>query len=213
VHFVGAVFRLFLSPKHSEVFMVEKQLRDKRQQQAKTLRIFRRIHRITGACLFFFFLFVSVSGLFLGWKKHSGNLILPKTYTGSSTQLEDWMPIAQLHDRAIATYKDSLGATPTPQVDRMDVRAAKGTIKFTFKDVYWEVQLDGATGQALHIGKRNSDFFEQIHDGSIIDRVLGSDLGAFKLFYTNVMGIALLVFSITGFWLWYGPKKMRAQRG
>ncbi len=192
--------------------MVEKQIRDKRQQQAKTLRIFRRIHRITGACLFFFFLFVSVSGVLLGWKKHSGDLILPKTYKGSSTQLNQWLPIARLHDSAIAAYEEHINDTPSPQVDRMDVRASKGTIKFTFKDVYWEVQLDGATGEVLHVGKRNSDFIEQLHDGSYVDRLLGSDLGAFKLFYTTVMGSALFVFCVTGFWLWYGPKRMRASR-
>jgi len=192
--------------------MIEKQIRDKRQQQAKTLRIFRRIHRITGACLFFFFLFVSVSGVLLGWKKHSGDLILPKTYKGSSTQLNQWLPIARLHDSAIAAYEEHINDTPSPQVDRMDVRASKGTIKFTFKDVYWEVQLDGATGEVLHVGKRNSDFIEQLHDGSYVDRLLGSDLGAFKLFYTTVMGSALFVFCVTGFWLWYGPKRMRASR-
>ena len=192
--------------------MVEKQIRDKRQQQAKTLRIFRRIHRITGACLFFFFLFVSVSGVLLGWKKHSGDLILPKTYKGSSTQLNQWLPIARLHDSAIAAYEEHINDTPSPQVDRMDVRASKGTIKFTFKDVYWEVQLDGATGEVLHVGKRNSDFIEQLHDGSYVDKLLGSGLGAFKLFYTTVMGTALFVFSVTGFWLWYGPKRMRASR-
>ena len=192
--------------------MIEKQIRDKRQQQAKTLRIFRRIHRITGACLFFFFLFVSVSGVLLGWKKHSGDLILPKTYKGSSTQLNQWLPIARLHDSAIAAYEEHINDTPSPQVDRMDVRASKGTIKFTFKDVYWEVQLDGATGEVLHVGQRNSDFIEQLHDGSYVDRLLGSDLGAFKLFYTTVMGSALFVFCVTGFWLWYGPKRMRASR-
>ena len=192
--------------------MVEKQLRDRRQQQAKILRIFRRIHRITGACLFFFFLFVSVSGVLLGWKKHSGDLILPKTYEGSTADLDQWLPISHLHNTALKTYQASISGTSAPQVDRMDIRASQGTIKFTFKDVYWEVQLDGATGEVLHVGKRNSDFIEQLHDGSYVDKLLGSGLGAFKLFYTTVMGSALFVFSVTGFWLWYGPKRMRAAR-
>jgi succinate dehydrogenase/fumarate reductase cytochrome b subunit len=43
-----------------------------RQNQAKLLRTFRKIHRTTGAFLFVFFFFVAVSGLLLGWKKHSG---------------------------------------------------------------------------------------------------------------------------------------------
>jgi hypothetical protein len=26
------------------------------------------------------------------------------------------------------------------------------------------------------------------------------------------MGVSLLVFTITGFWLWYGPKRMRRNK-
>ena len=33
-----------------------------------------------------------------------------------------------------------------------------------------------------------------------------------KLAYTSVMGLALLGFTVTGFWLWYGPRRMRARR-
>ncbi|MEO0002203.1 MAG: hypothetical protein RL766_2249, partial [Bacteroidota bacterium] len=40
-----------------------------RQGQAKILRIFRKVHRLTGAFLFIFFFVVSVTGLLLGWKK------------------------------------------------------------------------------------------------------------------------------------------------
>ena len=40
-----------------------------RPGQAKLLRLTRKIHRTTGALLFVFFLFVSVTGLLLGWKK------------------------------------------------------------------------------------------------------------------------------------------------
>ena len=40
----------------------------RRKKQANTLRIFRKIHRYTGACLFAVFFFIAVSGLLLGWK-------------------------------------------------------------------------------------------------------------------------------------------------
>ena len=56
--------------------------------------------------------------------------------------------------------------------------------------------------------KFQPDYIEKIRDGSIIDYYLGWD-GYFKLFYTLIMGLALIVFTITGFWLWYGPKLMR----
>ncbi|MEP1985808.1 MAG: PepSY domain-containing protein, partial [Maribacter dokdonensis] len=72
----------------------------KRQRQAKWLRIFRKVHRATGAALFIFFFFISITGLLLGWKKHSGGVILSKTYKGTSTDLKEWLPVDSLHSLA-----------------------------------------------------------------------------------------------------------------
>lgn len=82
-------------------------------------------------------------------------------------------------------------------------------VKFIFKDHFWGLQLDGATGQLLHIEKRRSDFIKKIHDRSILDYYFGTTSDQIKLSYTLIMGFALLTFTITGFWLWYGPKRMR----
>jgi hypothetical protein len=27
--------------------------------------------------------------------------------------------------------------------------------------------------------------------------------------YTTLMGLSVIVFTLTGFWLWYGPKQMK----
>ena len=88
------------------------------------------------------------------------------------------------------------------------MRKQKGSVKFLFVDSYYEVQLDGATGKVLSVAQRKSDFLENVHDGSILDRYLDTN-GYIKLVYTTVMGVSLLLFTITGFWLWYGPKRMR----
>jgi hypothetical protein len=71
------------------------------------------------------------------------------------------------------------------------------------------VQLDCTTGELLHIERRRSDFIENIHDGSILDYVIETDGEQIKLVYTTIMGGALLLFTISGFWLWYGPKKFK----
>lgn len=71
------------------------------------------------------------------------------------------------------------------------------------------IQLDGATGRLLHIERRNADLIENIHDGLILDYRFGIKSEYLKLVYTSVMGTALMIFTITGFWLWYGPKRMR----
>jgi uncharacterized iron-regulated membrane protein len=179
-----------------------------RQTQAKVLRNFRKLHRLTGAALFVFFFIVAITGTLLGWKKNSGGLVMAKSYTGSSTNLKDWLSIDSLHHKACAFLKDSVSKDLSTEIDRIDIRKEKGMVKFTFTKHFTGLQLDGSTGNILHIEKRRADYIEKIHDGSIIDFYFGWN-GYFKLIYTAVMGIALLIFTITGFWLWYGPKRMR----
>ena len=105
--------------------------------------------------------------------------------------------------------KDSIDKNIDLDLQRIDARPEKGMIKFVFDNHYRGIQLDGSTGDILAITKRRSDFFENIHDGSILDIILGTDGEIIKLIYTSIMGSALLIFTTTGFWLWYGPKLMK----
>lgn len=180
-----------------------------RQNQAKILRIVRKIHRTTAVILFVFFFIVSITGLLLGWKKHSNGIIHPKSYSGSSTDLKEWLPLDSLHKNACKILKDYVSADISLELERIDIRKDKGMVKFVFNNHFWGIQIDGATGKLLHIEERRSDYIEKIHDGSIIDFYIGNKGGQFKLVYTSIMGLALLTFTITGFWLWYGPKRMR----
>jgi len=180
-----------------------------RKQQAKTIRIFRKIHRTTGAFLFIFFFFISVSGILLGWKNNSNGVILPETKMGSTTSFEQWKPMYTLYNNACFILRDSISSTISLEIEKIDIRKEKGIVKFAFKEQNWEIQLDGATGELLQIGKRHSDFIENLHDGSIIDDWFQTSNNQFKLIYTTIMGFALLLFTITGFWLWYGPKRLK----
>ena len=180
-----------------------------KKRQAKIIRVFRKVHRKTGALLFIFFFFVSVSGILLGWKNNSNGIIIPKTQSGTSSNLKEWLPIDQLHQKAIAILRDSISANLEETIDRIDIRKNKGIVKFVFENHYWEIQLDGATGNLLSIGERNSDLIENIHDGSILDQWFNTSQKLFKLVYTTIMGGSLLLFTISGFWLWYGPKRMK----
>jgi len=186
--------------------------KNSRQQQARVLRIVRKVHRTTGVALFIFFFIVAVSGLLLGWKKHSGGLIYPRSYKGTSTNLKDWLPIDSLHKNACAFLHDSVSPTLSLELERIDIRKDKGMVKFVFANHFTGLQLDGATGKLLHIEKRRSDYIEKIHDGSLADFYFKTGNGQIKLVYTTIMGLALLTFTITGFWLWYGPKRMKRGR-
>ena len=184
-----------------------------RQKQAKILRNFRKIHRITGALLFSVFFFIAITGLLLGWKKNSGGYIMVKDIKGTSFELDEWKPIGDLQNQAFKILEDSLGVEYSKDLNRIDIRPQKGLVKFVFNDHFHAIHLDGKTGKLLQIEKRRADFIEKIHDGSLIDQLFGIPGDIFKLVYTSVAGIALLIFTITGFWLWYGPKRMRSKSG
>jgi len=184
---------------------------EKRKKHARILRIFRKIHRLTASITFVIVFIVAVTGILLAWKKHSGNAIQPKTQRGTTSEASAWLPLDSLQKLGLAALAKH-DASLSPELDRMDVRPDKGIVKFVFVNHYWEIQLDCATGETLQIGRRNSDLFEQIHDGSIVDRLLHIGGDWFKLAFSNVSGWALLFFTVTGVWLWLGPKWMRRFR-
>ncbi len=187
-------------------------LKDKKQKQrAEILKISRKVHRTTGALLFVFFFAVSVTGLLLGWKKNSGGVLLAKTYAGKSTDQKNWMPMHLLQERALQYAREHISDDYQAKVDRIDVRPDKGIVKFVFVEDYWGLQIDATTGELLHVERRTADLIENIHDGSVLDYLAGTD-GIFKLIYTSIMGLALTLFTITGFWLWYGPKNFKKHR-
>lgn len=178
-----------------------------RKRQAKVIREFRKIHRYTGIALFLFFLVIGLTGLLLGWKKQA--TLLPPTSKGASAAAALWLPVDSLQKKAHAYVRDSISADLSLELDRIDIRPDKGIAKFLYANHYWEVQLDCTTAAVLSVGKRHSDFLEHVHDFSIFDREIKTGGDVIKLIYTTTMGLAVIIFSITGFWLWYGPKRMK----
>lgn len=164
-----------------------------------SLRKFRIWHRFIGTGLGIFILLSAVTGILLGWKKNV-DLLQPPEQKGSHSDLAEWVSIETIVYSANSAIDSVVGRSIA--VDKLDVRPDKGIIKVLFKEGYWEVQVDGATGKSLSVLQRHSDWIEHIHDGSIV-----SDI--FKLAYTNLIGWGLLTLAISGFWLWYGPKMVR----
>jgi hypothetical protein len=183
---------------------------DRTKDIAKNTRWYRKLHRLIGSALFIFFFVIATTGLLLGWKKHSGGLILPNTEKGVSTDLVNWLPLDSLQTIAQKTVREK-SSDYSVIIDRMDVRPDKGTVKISFKGHYTEVQIDGATGKVLAVNIRKSDIIEQIHDGSILDFAFNSN-GTIKVFYTTALGLGLLTLTISGFWLWYNPKRIRKMK-
>lgn len=179
------------------------------KNKASLIRTARKIHRVLAASLFILFLLVPSTGILLGWKKNSGDLLLPRSYEGTTTKTGQWLSFDSLKIVAFKSLHDSLGAGISTELERIDARPSKGMVKFVFKDHYWEVQLDASTAELLNVSKRRSDIIENIHDGSILDHLFKTRDGFFKVVYTSIIGLTLLTLSITGFCLWYGPKIIR----
>ena len=162
-----------------------------------------------GILLAFFFLVMALTGILLGWKKNSFGIIHPKSQKGISANIADWMPMDSLHFIATKTLHDKVDPKVSLALQRIDARPDKGLIKFVFEEGYHEIQLDATTGEVLNVDRRFSDLIEEIHDGSIVDKLLKIETGIFKLFYNTIMGVALFMFVVTGIWLWVGPKAMK----
>jgi len=158
-------------------------------------------HKYFGLSLAIVLLISALTGVFLAWKKDV-NWIQPPTQKGASKELQDWKPIAELAELAQAAFDEAHPQLKGNGLDRIDVRPSKGIAKVLFEKGWWEVQIDGSTGEILSIAKRHSDWIEKLHDGSIV-----GDL--FKLITMNGLGLGLIVLMITGMWLWYGPKLYR----
>lgn len=169
-----------------------------------SLRNFRKWHRIIGIGIAIFLLVSAVTGFLLGWKKDI-DWIQPPTQKGEAKELTDWKPMHELAELATAHFHQKCPNQSSNKIDRIDVRPNKGIAKFLFESGYWEVQIDGKTGEIRSVAQRHSDWIEQLHDGSLI-----SD--GFKLFSMNFLGIGATIMVISGFWLWLGPIRFRQMK-
>jgi hypothetical protein len=170
------------------------------------VKLIRRIHRLTASFLSVVLVIVAISGILLGWKKNSSGYLHPVSHEGTIADLRQWLPLDSLNAIAIRTLHETGRKGLSEELDRIDIRPDKGMVKFVFARHYHGIQLDGATGKVLYVENRRSDLVEDIHDMSVIDRLLGIDGEVFKLVYTTFTGLLLLVFTVTGLWLRYFPR-------
>jgi uncharacterized iron-regulated membrane protein len=177
------------------------------EQLARHTRFYRRLHKWLAVPLLLFMVLVSTTGLLLGWKKQLE--LLPPTQS-SSAKGQAWISLDSLQALAIGYARDSLQLSPA--IDRIDIRPQKGVAKVRFSEHFTELQFDGHSGALLSVEQRSSDLLEMIHDGSILDWLLGFGNDQFKLVYTSLLSLGLLMLSISGYWLWYNPRKIRKNK-
>ena len=176
------------------------------------IRTARRIHRLTASFLSVALLIVAVTGILLGWKKNSNGYLHPDSYQGTTTDMAAWLPLDSLRAIAVIRMHETAGEGLSEELDRIDIRPDYGMVKFVFAHHYHGIQLDAATGELLHRERRRSDVIEDIHDMSLVDKLMGFDGEIFKLIYTSFVGLSLILFTITGIWLRYAPGKRKRSR-
>ena len=157
--------------------------------------------------LLLFFLTIGVTGLLLGWKKQTG--LLPPTKKGELAASAQWISLDSIQTIA-QQYAQTKGESP--EIDRIDVRPQKGVAKIVFVTHFTELQIDCTNGKIVSESTRNSDIIEKIHDGSILDFLVKTENDPIKLVYTSLLGIGLILLTVTGFFLWYNPIRMRKSK-
>ena len=180
-------------------------LKDKIKSKVNFTRFYRKLHKWVAVPLFVFLFLFGGTGLMLGWKKQVK--LLPATQKGSSAAPKEWLSLGNIHDIATQYARDSLHFSPV--IDRIDVRPKKGIAKIIFENHFTELQIDCKTGAVVSAKLKTSDIIEKIHDGSIIDYYIRVDQDPVKLIYTSLVSSGLILLSISGFWMWYNPKRIK----
>lgn len=164
-------------------------------KSGRSLRVPRKWHRKISMILLLFIVISSVTGLLLAWKKQV-SWLQPSEVKGVSTNVADWVAPIRIADAAKQALSDSLKLSieQLPVLDRLDARPKHGMVKALFKGD-WEVQVDATTAAVYSVAKRNVDWIERLHDGSIV-------ADWFKNLSMTLLAIGLLFLSGTGFWMW-----------
>lgn len=174
-----------------------------RKKRAYLIRSFRKWHKRIGLGLLVFFFIMALTGVLLAWKDPLG-LKPATTKSVEITSVENWTPLDQIVQVA-QTHARANGLDE--QIDRVDIRLDKGVAKVLFKHHFTELQIEGLGGRIVSEKVRADHFIERIHDGSIIEFYF-SQTDVAKWVYSTFIGLGLIALSLSGFFLWYGPKKM-----
>lgn len=172
---------------------------------------YRRLHHRLGKVFVYFFGLIGLTGILLGWEIRLGGGSGGPPPHGSTTDIAQWKPLAALVEAARQTVRDSSHGQLPGAVRRLEARPDQGLVLVQFEDSPWAAQVDAGTGRVLGMEKRRFNLVKAIHEGSIVDELIGTH-DVFMKLYTTLMGGVLLTLAFTGFWLWYGPKRMRQQR-
>lgn len=159
----------------------------------------RQLHRRGALLVALPFLVVILTGILLQAKKQVAWVQPPEQRTANRVPGIPFEAIL-----AAAAKHPHVGITSWSDIDRLDVRPAKGIVKVIGTN-RWELQLDLATAEVLQVAYRRSDLIESLHDGSWFHPDA-------KLFVFLPSGLVVLALWVTGIYLWWLPVGARRRK-
>jgi uncharacterized iron-regulated membrane protein len=169
---------------------------------------FRLLHRKIASVLFIFFFIIALTGILLGWKSIFTKAVFEDKQKIAAIDLKDILAIDSLENIATTCVNEKTNNS-FKNADRIEIRPAKGIAVAYYKKNY-NIQLNAITGKPLLIEQKNGGLFQDIHDGAIVGDLFNSKAGGTtKTIYSTIMGLALLLLTLTGFYMWYKPKQIK----
>jgi len=146
---------------------------------------------------------IAATGLLLAWKKEFK--FVPPTQKDATVVSS--LPIEKIAEIAQTYILENTDLEP--EINRIDIRLKQGAAKVRFEHHYSEVQVGIRSGEILSVKTRTSDIIEQIHDGSILDFLFKTNNEEVKKTYVTMTCLALMFLSVTGFYLWWNPRRIK----
>jgi uncharacterized iron-regulated membrane protein len=174
------------------------------------LQQFRNLHKKFASVLFVFFFLIGLTGSLLSFKSAFTKVIFENKEISGESKLSAILPLDSLETIATSTLNEKAN-TKFKKSEKVEIKISKGTIMFYYKDAY-SIQLNGASGAPILIEKKFGGIIQDIHDGAILDSLVTNKSSLSKKVYSIIMGLSLLLLTITGTYMWYKPKMIKKNR-
>jgi uncharacterized iron-regulated membrane protein len=174
------------------------------------LQQFRNLHKKFASILFVFFFLIGLTGSLLSFKSAFTKVIFENKEISDESKLSAILPLDSLETIATSTLNEKAN-TKFKKSEKVEIKISKGTIMFYYKDAY-SIQLNGASGAPILIEKKFGGIIQDIHDGAILDSLVTNKSSLSKKVYSIIMGLSLLLLTITGTYMWYKPKMIKKNR-
>lgn len=168
----------------------------------------RTLHRWIGLLSALVLLIIAVTGFLLATKGTFGWIRPPEKDGQPVDSLSEVVSVEQAAEAAFAAGIAELQSRD--DIDRIDYRPDSNVFKIVSNEGYYEVQVDGKTGEVIQIARRVDQLSEDIHDLSFFGDAFHGyllPLVACGLFLLSLSGIAMFFVPVVRRWRY--RKKLR----